>query len=51
MFKETQIISNEGIEVQEIELSQRQRLRKTYTEVGLMKAHEKSIAIALKLKL
>jgi hypothetical protein len=51
MFKETQIITNENIEIEPIQLTQKKRLKKSYQEVGLMKAHEKSIAIALKMKL
>jgi hypothetical protein len=51
MFKETQIITNEGVPIKEIYLNQSQRIKRSYVDVGLMKAHEKSIAIALKLKL
>ena len=34
-----------------MELSQKNYLRKSYEEIGLLKAHEKQIAIALKVKL
>lgn len=50
MFKETQIISNSGIEIQEIELSQAQKVQRSYKEVGLMKAHEKAISLAIRAK-
>ncbi len=51
MFKETQIISNEDIPIKEISLNQDLRIKRSYVDVGLMKAHEKAIAIAIKLKL
>ena len=51
MFKDTQTIINEDIAVTTIELNQKNRIRKTYEEIGLLKAHEKPIAIALKVHL
>jgi hypothetical protein len=50
-FKDVQIINNENIEVTTVLLFESKRLKLSYLEMGLMKAHEKPIVLALKIKL
>lgn len=51
MFKDTQTITNEGIETKIITLKQEIKLKKSYSDIGLLRAHEKQIALALKIKI
>lgn len=51
MFKDTHTITNEGVPLSVINLSKSNELMLTYEQMGLMKAHEKAIAIAMVIKL
>lgn len=51
MFKDTQTIENQNIPITIVPLTQKNALHMSYAEFGLLKAHEKQIAIALKVHL